>query len=256
MLTPNAGTNAIMRLIIDPPLSGPENMARDETLLERVRQGSSAATLRLYRWSPPTISLGYFQKFDEYDRLPAPAGVLGVVRRTTGGGAILHDSEWTYSLVAPAGDPLLEGPAISLYERVHDAIIDTLQLLGVTATRCGISDDSTPKRGPFFCFARRHCTDVIMPNGAKLAGSAQRRLKEAVLQHGSIIVAARNPQQPAAAIRDHVDVSAEDVLRPLIDALANRLEVVFEEDEWTSEELEMVEALVAKHEGDEWLTKY
>lgn len=245
-----------MRLIIDPPLSGPENMARDEALLECVSSGESPPTLRFYRWSPPTISLGYFQKFDEYDHLPAPAGVLSMVRRTTGGGAILHDAEWTYCLAVPTGHALLDGPAISLYERVHDAIIDTLKLLGVTASRCGRSDNSTPKRGPFFCFARRHCTDVVVANGAKLAGSAQRRTKEAVLQHGSIILAARNPQQPAAAIRDYVEVSADDVLKPLLDALANQLDTTFDEGDWTAEELELAEKLVMKHEGDEWLMKY
>src|SRR5580765_2945407 len=86
------------RLFIDDPLDAVTNMARDESLLESVGRGESPPTLRLYQWSPAAISLGYFQDYAEFEALPAPAGTLAVVRRQTGGGAILHDLELTYSL--------------------------------------------------------------------------------------------------------------------------------------------------------------
>ena len=81
----------MFRILQDSPLDGPTNMARDEALLDRVGDGSSPPTLRLYQWDPPTISLGYFQKYADYEALDPPAGELAVVRRPTGGGAILQD---------------------------------------------------------------------------------------------------------------------------------------------------------------------
>ena len=111
-----------MRLLIDEPADGVTNMARDEALLDWVGRGAAPPTLRFYRWEPPTISLGYFQAYSEFEKLPPPAGELAVVRRTTGGGAILHDREWTYSLALPASHPLAAGgKAPKLYELMHDA---------------------------------------------------------------------------------------------------------------------------------------
>jgi len=188
-----------IRLLIDAPLTGPINMARDEALLERVGSGDAPPTLRLYQWSTPTISLGYFQHYADYEQLPPPAGELPVVRRQTGGGAILHDLELTYSLTLPTGDPRLEGGANRLYERAHAAITACLLTLNIRTAPCGTSDDSGAARGPFFCFERRHCYDLLADND-KIAGSAQRRTKRAVLQHGSIILANRFPQQPSAFI--------------------------------------------------------
>ena len=98
-------------------------MARDEALMLRVGRSESPPTLRLYQWDPPTISLGYFQRYADYESLPPPGGLLPVVRRLTGGGAILHDLELTYSLALPINHPLVcDGPN-RLYELTHDAVI-------------------------------------------------------------------------------------------------------------------------------------
>src|SRR5437870_140838 len=111
-----------LRLLTDAPMDGPDNMARDEALLTLVGRREAPPTLRFYAWQPATISLGYFQEFDQYSSLASPAGGLAVVRRTTGGGAILHDLELTYSLTVPAGhDWLMPGPN-RLYELMHRAI--------------------------------------------------------------------------------------------------------------------------------------
>ena len=111
-------TKHTIRVIHDPALDGPTNMARDEALLSRVGRGASVPTLRLYQWDPPTVSLGYFQKYAEYECLGPPAGGLPVVRRQTGGGAILHDLELTYSLTLPrrSSHPR-EGPERTLRPR-------------------------------------------------------------------------------------------------------------------------------------------
>ena len=243
------------RLLIDSPADGVSNMAHDEALLLGVGEGTSPPTLRFYKWDPPTISLGYFQKYSEYQALPPPAGELAVVRRTTGGGAILHDREWTYSLALPVSHPLLTGNAARLYELVHDALIDTLSLLNVRTQRCGFTDDSSAGRGPFFCFDRRHCLDVLL-DGQKLAGSAQRRAPQAVLQHGSIILSNRYQQHHVASITEHIDLDDQALLRPFIDALEQRLDVKLEEGEWSENELARAEDLAAKYGGEEWTRKY
>ena len=243
------------RLLIDLPTDGAANMARDEVLLVGVGGSTSPPTLRFYKWDPPTISLGYFQKYREYESLPSPAGELAVVRRTTGGGAILHDREWTYSIALPASHALVQANAAHLYEVVHDALIDTLGLLGVRAQRCELTDGSSAGRGPFFCFDRRHCTDVLL-DGRKLAGSAQRRTKTAILQHGSIILANRCEQHHVATIADQINIDDEALLTPLVDALEQRMGAKLQQGRWSANELAHAEELTAKYGGEQWLKKY
>jgi len=176
-----------LRLLIDPPLDGPTNMARDEALLDAAAAGECATTLRCYRWSEPTVSLGYFQPYAEFESCSA-AREYPVVRRTTGGGAILHDRELTYCLAVLSRHPLLSDGATSLYCRMHDAIIAVVRELGVQAERRGsVLPDDADRDQPFFCFERAHALDVVVGE-RKLAGSAQRRTPNAVLQHGSIIL--------------------------------------------------------------------
>lgn len=240
-----------MRLIIDPPLPGPANMARDEALLTLVGKRQSPPTLRLYQWDPPTISLGYFQRYADYELLPPPAGDLAVVRRLTGGGAILHDYELTYSITIPVDHPLVAGGPNRLYELAHDALIDALAKDNVPASRGCQSDGSGAARGPFFCFERRHCLDVLI-GADKLAGSAQRRTKTAILQHGSIILTRRFNQQPAAALIDRVEISAMGLGRAFAQAFATRSHDALTERSWSSEELDMAESLTPKYAGREW----
>lgn len=245
-----SGTPAI-RLLQDPPLDGPTNMARDEALMTRVGAFQSPPTLRLYEWSRPTVSLGYFQRFADFAALPPPLSTLAVVRRLTGGGAILHDLELTYSLTLPSNHPLLADGPNRLYELVHDAVISSLAPRRVQADRGGRTDDSTPTRGPFFCFARRHRFDVIL-DGAKLAGSAQRRTQAAVLQHGSIILGNRFSQQPTAI----VDIPAADGISFLRDDLpaefARTAGLAVSPGDWLPAEPADAEVLVAKYAGDVW----
>jgi len=171
------------RLLIDPPASGAWNMAVDQTLLEWAA-GQGGCCWRFYQWDQPTLSLGYFQKYQ--DRLEhAPSRGCPAVRRLTGGGAIVHDAELTYSLVVPGNHPLA-GRRNLLYETIHGSLVKVLAGWGVAATLCEGSP-SREQQQPLLCFRRRAPGDVLV-GPIKIAGSAQRRRRSAVLQHGTLLL--------------------------------------------------------------------
>ena len=195
------------RLITEnQPKSGAWNMAFDAALLDGVL-ARNEIILRTYRWSEPTLSLGHFQKqvpADLTDQLqaipsspiasppvsPSPPPPLPKVRRLSGGGAILHHHEWTYSCIVPPGHPLARRGTV-LYEVVHTALIEAFGRLGIAARQRG---ESSPEN-PFLCFLRGDPRDVVV-SGHKVTGSAQRRRRGAVLQHGSVLLRA-SPLAPA-----------------------------------------------------------
>ena len=228
-------------------------MAADEVLLHRVGAGESPPTLRFYQWEPPTISLGYFQKYAEYEALPPPAGDLPVVRRLTGGGAILHDRELTYSLTLPLQHPLLAGGPNGLYELAHDVIIACLAEAGIESNRGGQTDDSNAARGPFFCFARRHAYDVLVGQD-KVAGSAQRRTRTAVLQHGSIVLQRRYEQQPAAMLAS-AGIGPGDLASRFGAALERIAGIELHHAGWPAVERIETQKVIAKYMGQQWLRR-
>jgi lipoate-protein ligase A len=175
-------------------------MALDEALLDAVVEDPSFAMLRTYGWTEPTLSLGYFQKIDDAATDPRWRGVP-IVRRPTGGGAIWHHHEVTYALVIPAIHPLAR-PNVTLYRAVHSAIGSLLRSHGVDASRRGPTPDSRAAGRPFLCFTDRDPEDLVS-RGAKIVGSAQRRRRGAILQHGSLLLkrSPTTPERPGAA--DH-----------------------------------------------------
>jgi lipoate-protein ligase A len=184
----------VCRLIVDSAQAGAWNMAVDEMLLNRAA-GEAAWSLRFYTWSEPTLSLGYFQSHRARES-HRPSARCAFVRRPSGGGAILHDQELTYCLVAPASHPLARD-ANRLYRAVHAAFVDALASLGIPAQmyeQHGGPERPGPGAEPFLCFQRRSPGDLVVgPN--KIAGSAQRRRGMAVLQHGSFLLR-RSPAAP------------------------------------------------------------
>jgi len=242
---------AVLRVLQDDALDGPCNMARDEALLERVGRGQSPPTLRLYQWIEPTISLGYFQHFADYERLEPPLAGLPVVRRPTGGGAILHDLELTYCLVVDANHELLSHGPNRLYEQMHRAMIEALAMLGADAAWSNVTDDSTPSRGPFFCFARRHRYDLLTDNH-KIAGSAQRRTRRGLLQHGSIILASRFAQHSPIRLNVPFDQAVQRMRRDLALNAADTMGVNLEPGDWTADEVAEARLLIPKYAGWEW----
>jgi lipoate-protein ligase A len=172
-----------LRIIHDLPAAGDWNMAVDEMMLETVA-ASGESILRFYQWEQPTLSLGYFQTLE--DRRSHPASLnCPVVRRSTGGGAIMHDHELTYSIAMPLADRWSPA-AVELYDAVHGALVAALGKLGLAATLCLATDPGLHEE--FLCFRRRATGDVLVA-GHKIAGSAQRRRQGALLQHGSVILA-------------------------------------------------------------------
>lgn len=226
-------------------------MARDEALATRVGDGESHSSLRLYRWDVPTLSLGYFQHFADVATLPAPLAALPVVRRLTGGGAILHDLELTYSISLPLDHELVAGAPNRLYELAHEAVIAVLRDVGISAAPAGVSDDSGAARGPFFCFARRHKYDVLI-GAEKLAGSAQRRTRTAVLQHGSIILGSRYTEQPTARLAKDFEELIQSVTEAFPAKFTAATNYHVSPGAWTVDELRAADDLKSKYAGPEW----
>lgn len=222
------------RLLIEPdPRTGAANMAVDEAILNSAVE-PGICTLRFYRWIEPTVSLGYFQKLEEAAADPRLNG-LPVVPRLSGGGAILHHHEWTYSCAVPARHPLASAP-VRLYETIHAPIVEWLRERGIPAAMRGEAsadsgvgrhDDSLPHlrmAEPFLCFGRGDPRDIVV-RGMKVLGSAQRRRRGAILQHGSLLLrqSVHAPQFPGLReVADSVDVESE-----LPGSLAARLAEVF-----------------------------
>ena len=176
---------ATWRLIIeDAPRSGPANMAVDHAIAEACAAGESLPTLRFYRWQPPAISLGRHQPLAEIDLEAAAAHGYDIVRRTTGGRAILHVDELTYSVAAPKSEPRVEGGVMDAYLRLSNALVTGLHLLGVPADKAG-GDTKVSKDVSAACFEVPSAYEITV-GGRKLMGSAQSRRAGYVLQHGSL----------------------------------------------------------------------
>lgn len=166
-------------------------MAVDRALLRASSLGKSPPTLRVYGWKPPAVSLGYFQNEGDFRKMPGFSGT-DIVKRLTGGGAILHDDELTFSLVCGEDSGLLPRDVFLSYGVVCGALEAGLGRLGVPAGRRGDSFPGNPvagmeRKSPYFCFEKPSSFDIAV-SGRKLAGSAQRRSGGAVLHHGSILL--------------------------------------------------------------------
>jgi lipoate-protein ligase A len=232
------------RLLVHAPAAGAWNMAVDEALLESAC-GGGLPTLRFYQWNKPTLSLGYFQRFADRGSHAASLD-CPIVRRTTGGGAILHDRELTYSLTVPAGHRLARRPA-ELYDRMHRSLVQALEQLGAASQVLATGVDRGPLAEPFLCFQRRASGDVVQA-GAKIAGSAQRRHRGAILQHGSVLVETSRaaPELPGLEQTARVALSPEQLLEVWREPLARELELNFVADELSAAEQSRADELVAE----------
>ncbi|MBL8062720.1 MAG: lipoate--protein ligase family protein [Anaerolineales bacterium] len=174
------------RLIHTPPSTGAWNMAVDESILEHIHRGESKPTLRLYSWNPPCLSLGHAQSFKDVDVERLHARGWEVVRRLTGGRAILHTDELTYSVAGPAEEPVLAGGVLESYNRLAQALLYAVQSLSVPVEiNDAVGHASSVTHPNPVCFEVPSTYEITV-NGKKLIGSAQARKKEGVLQHGSL----------------------------------------------------------------------
>lgn len=256
-------------LLDDAPGDGPWNMAVDEALLAAADERGLAA-IRFYRWSEPTLSLGYFQAAADRSR-HAPSRDLPMVRRQSGGGALVHDRELTYSIALPAIHSVTK-QAPRLYRLVHDSLSEALAAQGVSVRTvgCGQQGGATNSCGksqphregePFLCFARRHPVDLVVEETGggggvpKVVGSAQRRRRGALLQHGSVLLD-RSPATPELPGLQNASGREIDCVRLKADVAAHllrALELAASQDALDDDSRSTAERLVAdKYTARSW----
>ena len=172
------------RLIRSEAADGATNMAVDEAILRGVASGEVPPTLRLYAWKPPCLSLGRGQPVDDIDSDALEATGYGLVRRPTGGRAILHIDELTYSLIVPQGEPRVSGGVVESYRRLSAGLLRALEHLGVVDIVADERAEDSGPEGPV-CFEMPSDYEIT-GGGRKLVGSAQMRSDGVVLQHGAL----------------------------------------------------------------------
>ncbi len=173
------------RLIVDGSGTGAWNMAVDEAIARTAATGQVHPTIRFYMWDPPCISLGRHQPLAEIDVERARAAGVDIVRRPTGGRAILHTDELTYSVAGPTTEPRLQGAVLDCYLRLSEALTRGLEYLGVHVHKA----DATARAGPdvsAICFEVPSAYEILTVDGRKIVGSAQVRKRDWMLQHGAI----------------------------------------------------------------------
>jgi lipoate-protein ligase A len=213
---------------------GAWQMAADEVMLEAAAAG--VASLRFYGWPEANLSLGYFQP-EAARRSDARLAALPWVRRPSGGSALVHHHELTYALAVPAGRP---GPA-----QAHAVIAAALAGLGARVRPCG--PDEGRKQGEVLCFLHHTPGDLLL-GASKVVGSAQRKLRGAVLQHGGILLAA-SPAAPdllGIAEQTGLRLTPAEVAAAVTEELARSTGWAVEADDWSALERPRVERLVAE----------
>jgi lipoate-protein ligase A len=159
-------------------------MAVDEAILEAVGRGDSLPTLRLYAWEPACLSLGYGQPLSDVDISRLEAHGWELVRRPTGGRAILHTNELTYSVIAPLDEPRVAGTVLESYSRLALGLVEALHLLNLPVEIHEQVVGNNKTLNPI-CFEVPSTSEITV-GGKKLVGSAQARRREGILQHGSL----------------------------------------------------------------------
>lgn len=177
--------NNIWRVIISSPSTGPWNMAIDEAILEAVMQNQVPPTLRLYSWYPTALSIGHAQPISDVNIEYLKDNGWDIVRRPTGGRAILHIDELTYSVCAPLNGTHVQGGVIESYRQISQCLLRALEMTGIEADANPKSEQDKPlSKGPV-CFQYPSDYEITF-HGKKIIGSAQARKTNGLLQHGSI----------------------------------------------------------------------
>ena len=235
------------------------NMALDDAIFQAHAGGNAPPTLRFYGWSPPAVSLGYFQDPADIDVSECRRMGMEVVRRVTGGRAVLHLDDLTYSVVAGAGQGI-PGSAKAAYRRIGEALLSGLSLIGIEAD---VSGRMAPAGPGAICFLHSVGGDVAF-RGKKLVGSAQAWQGNSLLQHGSVLLAPRTDpwkwilrsgEDPEEVLRDRTTsieeilgrpVSSEEMTEALARGFATTLDIVLEPGRVTEEEWAVARALASK----------
>lgn len=234
-----------LRWIEDAATSAAANMARDEALL----LGGTDA-LRFYAWQPHAVSLGWFQRLRDFADVPES---VPIVRRATGGGAIHHAEELTFSLAVDASR--LPADVDLGYAVLHDAVLAALAQVGVRARRLTEGPAAAARAHHRWCFAVPGRNDLVDAAGAKLCGSAQRRVHTPsgprVLHHGSLVLERPSLTPFVAAVADQCDPLRVPELRvALAEAFALALRSPLQRAEWSDEELALAHRIETERYGN------
>jgi lipoate-protein ligase A len=258
-----------------------ENMAIDEAVLTAHSEEKSPPTVRFYGWNPATLSIGYFQKAQEVDMGAVEKEGIGFVRRPTGGRAVLHDRELTYSIIVSETYPGIPRNVTEAYRVLSEGLLQGFRGLGLDAEMVQLASEEEKEKyasaGSSACFDSPSWYELVV-EGRKIAGSAQVRQKEVVLQHGSILLDMDTDQlfrllkfssdkvaermklsftKKAVAINDLLraqdkpQVALREVEVAFRRGIADGLGVELEEGELTSYELELTRQLVKEKYGTE-----
>jgi lipoate-protein ligase A len=223
-----SATSRRLELLIDEPAPGEDNMLRDLALLDACVRGEIGVAVRLYGFAPACLSLGRMQSIDDVNLEACARDGVDVVRRPSGGRAVLHDEEVTYSVVCRSTDPVFGGRVLESCSRIHAAVAAGLELLGVRTTPRGmpanLRRDAREGATVADCFARPAAHELLDDRGRKLVGSAQARRAGALLQHGSVLL---EPPRAAAYLREDAASTRGGVgVRELLGRPVTRKEVV------------------------------
>ncbi|MFC7176324.1 lipoate--protein ligase family protein [Halosegnis marinus] len=254
------------RLLREQALPGAEAMAYDEAAARTAATGGPR-TVRLYRWRPSTLSLGYRQSAESVDWAACERAGVDVIRRNTGGGGIYHDTygDVSYSVIAPADE--VPGDLLETYELFCEPLFDAFDALGVDA-RFVAEEHAAVHEPACYLRALHPAHDIVAGDGRKLSGNAQYRRKDAVIQHGSITFRseperhldcfAADDVTPAdfdgrvtSLLEQNPDLTRADVVAALEDALAEWAGA--EEGEWTEAERDFAEERAdEKYRSEAW----
>ena len=251
----------IWRLIDMRIENAPTQMAIDESIAYARTRGETPNTIRLYRWNPSAVSIGYFQSLEKEVNLEeCERQGVDVIRRITGGGAVFHDynGEITYSIATPEDDPKMPRDILASYELICGAIVDGLGTLGVDCEFKPVND--------------------IIAGGRKISGNSQTRRHGVMLQHGTVLVDsdlrkmfqvlrvsdAKISDKMIEAVEDRVtnirrylerEVSFDEVRAALITGFEETFDVTLEPGELTSYEEDLVKSYRERYRSREWVHK-
>ena len=254
------------RLLVDPPATGARNMAVDQAIAEAVQDGGAPPTLRFYTWRPRALSLGYHQPLHLVDRPLARQLGIDLVRRITGGGALLHGDELTYAVAVPRRHPIVRGGVRASYAALTEGVMAGLEALGL-APQSGATTPSLDATLPGLCFASPS-THEIGVGRRKMVASAQARVHGGVLQHGSLVMShdpdihrlthTPAPQAHPPGLRDVLPepMTIGALVQALTQGFADRLRVAPQPGALTPKERHRCDELVGVRYGhDAWLAR-
>jgi lipoate-protein ligase A len=241
----------IVRLLPLEVRDGPGNMAADEVMLDAAVAGQ--ASLRFYKWQPATLSLGYFQPHSVRESDPQLSS-LPFVRRPSGGATLVHDQELTYALVLPTGTQW-QPRGQSWLCRVHEIIAEALRSFGVETQTVACGQEK--KLGSVLCFQHQTPGDLVL-NGHKIVGSAQRKQRGALLQHGAILLVQSTNTPALPGIRElfNVRIKPEELAGRLQQEFARQTGFMPQSAVWLAAELERIaEVASQKYASGDWNRK-